>query len=322
MMQAGAETDDAIALGDHVIGRRRGERTEDVHVVGMAVEQPLGLERGGQRRLQPVGQPDQLVAGAGRAAPGQDDRAPGRGDHADRVVDRIALGHIGRRIESLEHHLFVFDLLPHEIGGHVHDDGPFLHAGAVEGMGDIIGRGFRRADLFEPGAGHLDRFPLIDVLQVLRGHLRRVAGEQDHRDMAARALGQSGDAIGQGRPMGNGRHAHLPRDVRIRQRHQYRAALEGDRHKGALVGSNVVIDHEEIRIAHQAEHRVDAMILYGACNRLISVGFRVGHGLRHLIGSSELRVARPGFASPSRPAGLTAPGTHLKAARSCSHYAT
>jgi hypothetical protein len=32
------------------------KRAEDVDVIGMFVEQALGLERGGQRRLKPVGQ--------------------------------------------------------------------------------------------------------------------------------------------------------------------------------------------------------------------------------------------------------------------------
>jgi hypothetical protein len=108
-------------------------------------------------------------------------------------------------------------------------------------------------------------------LQVLRVRHGGIARQHDHRNMRARRFGQGGDAIGQGRAVGDRGDADPARDAPVGQRHQHRAALEGDRHEGAAPGPHEVIDHEEVGVPHQPEHRVELMIGEGLGDGLVDV---------------------------------------------------
>ena len=266
-----AETDDAIGLGDQIIGGRRGKCPENVDVMGMAAKQPLGFQRRGKRRLQPVGKPDQLVTRANRSASGQDQRAAGRGDHADGLVQNIAFGHATRRGEDVEHLDLMFHLLPHEVGRHVQNDGAAFDLGPVEGARNVFADSLGRAHLLEPGAGRLDQFTLVNALRVTRVDCRCIAGKKNHRNMSPHAFGQRRDAIGQRRAVGDGGNTDLACDMGISQRHQYRTALMCRRHKPAAAVAHETVDHEQVGIAHQPEHGLDPVVRGRAGNGLIEV---------------------------------------------------
>ena len=316
-MQAGADGDDAIGLGDHVIGAGRAERAEDANIVGMAREQPLALERGGERRFQPLGQRDQPVLRPDRATARQNHGPPGRGDHADGLIQRVPLRHESRRVKDRQDRPAMRHFLPHQVRGHVHDDGPPLDPRAVESGGDILGGVGRRAHLLEPGPGCFHNFTLVDILRILRRGHRRIARQQHDRHPPAHPFGQRGRAIGQRRAVGDRGQSDLARDLRIGQRHQHRTALMRNGNEGAAAFADVVVHHEQVGIAHQTEDRVDAVIQYRLRDGLVAVS-RVAHG-------SPPRLCRvragPGFGARRRrhhfpPIGKRRPAEN----RRCDHH--
>ena len=97
-VEAGAEHQHAIGLGDHAPRRRMRERTDDAEIAGMAAEHVLAARRGGQQRAGPLGQRSErrLGAGAVRAEAGQDHRLAALPQDGDGRLDRLRLRRGGR----------------------------------------------------------------------------------------------------------------------------------------------------------------------------------------------------------------------------------
>ena len=87
--------------------------------------------------------------------------------------------------------------------------------------------------------------------------------------------------------MGDGGHADGAGDVGIGHRHQNGAALirDGDEIAGAV--AHVMIDHEQIGVPHQAEHRRGFMIGDRLGDRVEHVGL-CGHFAGSLRGEGGL----------------------------------
>ena len=150
-------------------------------------------------------------------------------------------------------------------------------------MGHIIRRGLRRAQLLEPCPGDLDRLALVDVLQVLRVRHGRIARQQNHRNMGARGFGQGGDTIGQSRTVSDCRKADPAGHAPMSQRHQNSASLIGHGDETCPCVTHEMVDHKEIGVPHQPEHRVEAVIGKRLGDGLVNVHFSA---LRFLVNRS------------------------------------
>ena len=260
LRQAGAEGDDAIGLGNRLVTRRRAERATQVDRIRLVLKQPLGLQRGRQRRLKPVGQPDQRITRSNGPLACEDERTLGRGDHADGVVKHIAFGRIGRGVENRMDGALIPRLLPHELGRHVQDHRAMLGAGAVKRPGQILKRRTGRAQLFEPRATERRNRALVCILQMCGAGDRRIAGQNHQPDLGAGGIRQGGDAIGQRRAMGHGRHADLAADLGIALRHEHRAAFMDGGDKARVVQVLECINQEQVGVTNEAKEPVDPMI--------------------------------------------------------------
>ena len=282
IMQSRAETNDAIRLRDKIISGWRGQRAEDVDVIGMVVEQPLGFQGCRQWCFQTSRQRNQLIPRMNRSRPRKDQRPPCRGDHPNRIVQRIPLSHATGCCEHIKHLHVMRHLLPHKIRRHVQHDRATFHLRAIKGARNVLARGRGRAELFEPCTTGFDDLALINALQMARIIDGRVPHKNNHRHMSPRRFGQRGHRIGQCWPMSDRRHAHFARHMRISQRHQDRTALMRGWDKATIPFTHESVHHKEVRIPHEAEHSIDTMLVGRACNGLVDVGG--GHFGAFLLG--------------------------------------
>lgn len=112
-----------------------------------------------------------------------------------------------------------------------------------------------------------------------RGLATGVSPAEHHRDLPARALGQRGDAVGQRRAVRDGGHADPAQHMRVGQRHQHRAAFMHRGDEAPAAAAHEMVGDEQVGIAHQAEHRVNAVVANGPGDGLMDMnGGCVGHG--------------------------------------------
>ena len=141
-----------------------------------------------------------LGARPGRAAPADDDRPLGLGDHRGDLVDDRRVGpqqllprhQIGRR--RVVGQIGKFLLL--QIERHAQHHRLALGAGDVKRLAHAIERPVDRADRHKMRAGRQRQRRLVDRLDVPGGADRRVAGKHHNRRVAARRHHQRGHDLG------------------------------------------------------------------------------------------------------------------------------
>ena len=261
VVEAGPERHHAIGAGDGLGRERRRKGPEDAQVEGGAPEPPLRLQRRGQRRTEPVGQPDERVTGAGRhrAPAGEDDGPRGRGDDADRPVEGLVIGHRHRQVvDPRGGH--VVGVEPLDVDGHVQHDRAALATRPAQGGGDVDGDRVHGAHRLEAGSDRSDQRPLVDVLEVVGVGGVRVAGDEQQRSATAHALDQGGHGVRERRAVGDGPDADLAARPGVSEGHQRDRRLVGGGHVADAVLAHQAIGDEEVGISDQAEDRVDPLV--------------------------------------------------------------
>ena len=285
-VEAGAEHQHAIGLGDHASGGGMRERPDDAEIAGMAAEHVLAARRGDQQRADPIGQllDRRLGAGAMRAQAGDDQRlaalaqqrrrplrspaaaarrAPARGRFGAAAV-RLGEIHVGeldvdrqqqRRRPALQCCGGGIRQSPAGGGGAGRDEGPDAggteHAGGVEAL--VVG---------------------ADPVGGARRHCRLAIDDQ-HARAGAAGIGRGVQPVRRGGPAADHRHAETAGAIGVALGHRDGVVLVS---RAIEADAGTVERRGEDRrvVAHQAEHLLDAERLDVVDKHLI--GRRSGHG--------------------------------------------
>ena len=215
---------------------------------------PWALERGCQWRLDPRRQFKQSRTrlGACRAATGKDQGTARRGKHTNGFLKRLA--RCGRKRDLGHRHNGVGarpQIGPLQIHAHVKDHRTPTMRRHVERPVQVTDRCLGAAHFDEFGTGGCHDLTLVDVLQMLQIARRGVTTQNHQRDATARGLGQGGTDVGQGRSMGDGRHARAPRRLCKTDGRQNRVRLMGAGDIAAHLTLDIGIHHEQVRIPDQ-----------------------------------------------------------------------
>ncbi len=198
-----------------------------------------------------------------RAAPADDDRPFGLGDHRDDFVDHRRVGpqqlrprhQVGRR--RVVGQIGKFLLL--QIERHAEHHRLALGAGDVKSLAHAIERPIDRADRHKMRAGRQRQRRLIDRLNVPGGADRGVAGKHHNRRVAARRHRQRRHDLGIARAAGHRGDADLAGSAGIGVGHRNAAMLVA----GVDQPDLLVVGHRgrpvHVGVAHQGEERVDPL---------------------------------------------------------------
>jgi hypothetical protein len=190
----------------------------------------------------------------GRAAAGEHDRAFGRRDDADGIVE-IVTGRLyaRRRKRNEERIAFVLDQLMLQVGRNVQRYRTALDFGPADRAGKIVERGRRRTQLLEASAGRQNLVTLRDVLEVLAIDRGRVAAKEHDRRERFHALHKRRERVGHGRAVRHRCNADLAGHGRVAERHQCGAAFMRGADKAAALLAHETVDEVEIGVADQSE---------------------------------------------------------------------
>ncbi len=90
-----------------------------------------------------------------------------------------------------------------------------------------------------------------------------VAAQEQNGQLRFHALDETGQGVGHGRTVRDGGDARFAGHAGVAQGHEHDAGLGGGPNVIALLLADESVDHVDIGIADQAEHRLDAVVAQG-----------------------------------------------------------
>ncbi len=289
-VEAAADGDDDVGLAHHRAAHRGDDRGM---VLGDQAAALAGVE---VERVEPLEQPAQRLAGAARAAAGDEQRPARRPQQLDRLGHRRRVGqrvaHLAR-LEQLGQLHRSRHLAAQRVDREVEVDRAGLAALPQRARHRLVEL-LRHQRRLAHGAGVARQRPHeLDVRHVLQRAavlllLRRRARQHQHRGARHAGVGDAGHGVGDAGAGGDQRHAEPAGEVGVRMRHVDRGALVAHVDDADALGVEPHPDRHDVAAA-QAEHPVDAARLQEAGDHRRGAVFGNGN---HAHGSLLVRCGR------------------------------